>query len=82
MKPRNWVVAAGILLFLARSARAPGGRCRGRRRAGAPGHHTATVLLRDYGYSFSPFASIATYFSIRRARVSAFLASWTRYRIA
>lgn len=29
----------------------------------------------DYGCSFSPFASIATYFSIRRARVSAFLAS-------
>lgn len=42
----------------------------------------AMVPLGDYGCSFSPFASMATYFSIRRARVSAFLASWTRYRIA
>ncbi len=30
-----------------------------------------------YGYSFSPFAGIATYFSIRRARVPARFA-WTR----
>lgn len=61
---------------------APGGCYRGRWHAGSSGHHAATGPLRDYGYSFSPFASIATYFSIRRARVSAFLASWIRYRIA
>lgn len=34
-----------------------------------------------YGCSLSPFASIATYFSIRRARVSTLFASWTRCRI-
>ena len=35
-----------------------------------------------YGWIFSPALSMATYFAIRRARVSGRRASWIRYRIA
>jgi len=35
-----------------------------------------------YGYSFRPFASIATNLAMRLARVSGYFASWSRYKIA
>lgn len=44
---------------------------------GVPGGLKRTSS-RAYGCGFSPFASIVTYFSMRRARVSGRLASWTR----